>query len=145
MIVVDKISYSIDSVKPRAVWVLVLQDEIQIAFCDFPMVFLRKNLGGARQQESTISCSVNNSALIERSVGTTTGLFRCSKILNINSGVSRNRFEDQFPLVSWVQFENLEEGFVRVRRCSNERCLFLDNSVTSDPVKWISPAIFLKI
>ena len=95
VIVVDKISYSIHGVKPRTVRVLILQDEIQISFCDFPVVFDCKELGGARQQEGAISGSVNNSAFIERSVGTTAGRFRRSEILDISGGVSRNRFEDQ--------------------------------------------------
>src|SRR5438093_11943585 len=95
MIVIDKISYSIDSVKPRAVWVLILQHEIQISFCYLPVIFVAKNLGGAGEQEGTISCSVNHPTCVERSVGTTTGLFRCPEILDITGGVSRNQLEDQ--------------------------------------------------
>jgi hypothetical protein len=58
--------------------------------------------------------------------------------------VSRNRFEDQFPLIAWVQFEDLEESFVRIRRGSDERCLFLENTGTGDPIEGISPAILFK-
>ena len=75
MIVIDKISYSIDSVKPRAVWVLILQNEIQISLCYLPVIFVAKNLGGAGEQKGTISGSIHNSALIERRVGTTTRFF----------------------------------------------------------------------
>src|SRR5213595_3290975 len=102
MIVIDKIPYPVDGVKPRAVRILVLQDEIQISFCDSPVVFIRKNLGGARQQEGAISRSINNATLVERSVGTTTGLFRCPEILDINGGVSRDRRHDVLPLIQKI-------------------------------------------
>ena len=42
MIVVDKIAYSIHGVIPRAVRVLLLQDEIQISFCYLPVIIVQK-------------------------------------------------------------------------------------------------------
>src|SRR4030095_13898430 len=99
MIVVDKISYSIDSVKPRTIRILVLQDEIQISFCDFPVIVVAKNLGGAGEQKGTISGSVNNSTFTERSIGTTAGRFRCFEILDVETSMASDRFKDQLQLV----------------------------------------------
>jgi hypothetical protein len=144
MIVVDKVSYSIHCVEPRAVWVLALQHEIQISFGDFPIVFVGKKLGGARQQKGAIGGSINDPAFIERRVGTTAGTFRRSEILNISSGLSGNRFDDYFPFFLSSQFENLEESFVTVGSRRNERRLFFDCAVTGDPIKGITLAIFLE-
>ena len=142
---VDKVPYSIHRVKPRTVRVLAFQDEIQISFCDFPVVFGGQELRGARQQESAIGGSINNSAFIKRRVGRTAGLFRRLEILDVSGGVSCDRFKDQFPLFSWVQLEDLKDRFLTVGSRSDEWRLFLDCAVPSDPIKGITPAIFLKV
>ena len=59
--------------------------------------------------------------------------------------MSRNRFEDYFPLVLCSQFENLKESFVTVGSRRNEWRLFFDRAVASDPIKGITPAIFLEL
>src|SRR5437870_551100 len=109
MEMINEVTHAIDSIKPGAVRILILQNEIQVSFCNPPVVFVAKNLGRAGQQEGAISGSVNDFPLIKRSVGTTARCFRCPEILNINSGVARNRFENQSPLVSWVQVEHVKE------------------------------------
>ena len=96
---IDKIAHSIHGVKPRAVRVLILQNEIQISFCDPPVVFVAKNLGGAGQQEGAISGGVNDPAFIERSIGTTARRFRRPEILDISRGMSRDRLKNLRVLV----------------------------------------------
>ena len=56
---INEIAHPIDGIIPGAVGILILQDEIQVSFCDSPVIFIRKNLRGARQQKSAISGSVN--------------------------------------------------------------------------------------
>ena len=87
---IDEVAHAIDGIKPGAVRILILQNEIQISFCDPPVVFVAKNLGGAGQQEGAISGGVNDSSLIGRSVGTTARRFRRPEILDIGRGVARN-------------------------------------------------------
>jgi len=87
---IDEVAHAIDGIKPGAVRILILQNEIQISFCDPQIVFVAKDLGGAGQQEGAISSGINDSSLIGRSIGTTTRRFRRSEILDIGRGVARN-------------------------------------------------------
>ena len=41
---IDEIAHTIDGIKPGAVRILILQNEIQISFCDSPVIFVPKNL-----------------------------------------------------------------------------------------------------
>src|SRR4030095_16382950 len=139
---VDKVTHTIDCIKPGAIRILILQNEIQISFRDPPVVFVAKNLGSAGQKKGTITGGVNDSALVKRSVGTTARTLRRSEIFNIGCGVPRNRLQDEFPVVSWVHLEDLKECFVHVRRSCDQRRLLFDHSAAPDPVEWITPAIF---
>ena len=96
---INEIAHTIHGIKPGAVRILILQNKIQISFCDPPVVFVAKNLGGAGQQEGAISGGVDDSSLIERSVGTTARLFRRPEILDIGCGVARDRICDQLQEV----------------------------------------------
>ena len=59
--------------------------------------------------------------------------------------MSRNRFENYFPLVLSSQFEDLKERLVTVGRRRNEWRLFFDYAVAGDPIEGITPAIFLEL
>src|SRR4029077_3198004 len=145
MEMINEVTHTINSIKPGAVRVLILQNEIQISFCDPPVVFVAKKLRGAGQQEGAISGRVNDFPLIKRSVGTTARPFRRLEILDIGRRMARNRFENQFPLVSWVQLKDLKERFVHIRRRCDQRCLSPNSSPAPDPVEWITPAIFFEL
>ena len=49
VVVINKVAHAIDGIKPGAVRVLILEDEIQISFRDLPVVFVGKNLRSAGQ------------------------------------------------------------------------------------------------
>ncbi len=168
---VYKISHSIHSVKPRAVGILILQDEIQISFCDFPEVFIAKYLGGTGQQEGAISGGVNDSSFIERSIGATASRFGSAKVLDIGRGVPRYRVENLLEFIgfigSWAlscllanafgverwtlnfllfkKLVHLKKRLVHIRRRCDQRRFPLNRAPVPNPVEWITPAIFLKL
>ena len=61
MEMINEVTHTIDGIKPGAVRILILQNEIQISFCNSPVIFVGKNLGSAGQQEGAISGGVNDS------------------------------------------------------------------------------------
>ena len=143
---INKVAHTIDSIKPGAVRILILQNEIQISFCDSPVVFVGKNFRGAGQQKGAVSGGINDSSLIRRSVGTTARRFRRPEILDISCGVARNRFKNQFPLVSLgLDLAHCEGMLVHIRRRCDQRRLPLDRAPAPDPVEWITPAIFFEL
>ncbi len=88
--VINEIAHTIEGVIPRAVWILILQNEVEIPFRDPPVIFVIKNLRSAGQEKRPISGGIDNSSFIMRSVGATAGCFRYPKVFDVVRGVARN-------------------------------------------------------
>src|ERR1700730_8083112 len=97
---INKVSHSVHCVRPGTVGVLILQHEIQVPLCYWPIVIPGQDLGSARQQKRPVGGGIDDSAAVVRREGTTTGSFRCPEILDIVRGMTRNRLEDLLVLVS---------------------------------------------
>src|SRR4029453_3939914 len=116
MEMINKVAHAIDGIKPGAVWILILQNEIQVSFCDPPVVFLAKKLRGAGQQEGAVSGGVKDSSFIKRSVGTTARRFRGPEIFDIGCDVARNRLKNLRVLVTQIQRTEIRGQRTDVRR-----------------------------
>src|SRR4029079_16179403 len=102
VIVVNEIANPIYGVEPGAVGILIIQDELQVAFSCIEVPIVREYLRSAGEHERAVSPGVNDSTTIIGRVRTTAGVCRCLEILNINGGVPRDRLDDSLVLLKQV-------------------------------------------
>ena len=66
MEVVDEVAHTIDGVEPRAVRVLVFEDEVQVPLCNARVVIILEKSRRTGEQECAISGGVDDTARVER-------------------------------------------------------------------------------
>src|SRR5438552_3878245 len=97
--VINEIAHAVRCIVPRAVCLLIVQDELQVAFSCVEVAIVREYPRSAGEQERAISRGVNDSTAIIGGIGTTAGVFRCLKILDVESSMARDRLDDLFVLL----------------------------------------------
>src|SRR5438105_11163020 len=145
MVMIDKITYLINGIIPGSIGILIFQNEIQVSLGHLPIAFVRKDLGGARQQERTVRRGVYDAALTKRSVRTRTRGRRCLKIFYVLTHMPGNGRKHLPQIVSGLQLIELEEGLIYVRRRSDQRGLRSNRATSGHPVERITPAIFIEV
>ena len=107
-----------------------------------PNILLSLKLWEALVSRKSISCRVNNTPFVERSIGTNCSPFPIQEIFDIDIRVARNRRGHRSDLLprSDSGASTVQKGFISVGRRGDQRRLAVDYSLTSDPVKGITPA-----
>src|SRR5438876_174052 len=83
----------------------VLENEIQVPFCDLPVLVIEKDLGSTVEQESPVSGRIDHSPFIVRGVRATASGFGCPEILDIIGRMSRDRGDDS-PVIIELRVES---------------------------------------
>src|SRR4029453_3043762 len=93
MVMVDKVAHTVHGVKPGAVGVLILQNEVQISLRHPQVILVSKDLRGAGQQEGSVSGGIDNSSLTEWSIRATARRLRGFEFFNVVHRMTRDRLE----------------------------------------------------
>src|SRR3984957_1439971 len=141
MEVINETSFSVFCVEPRAVFVLRLENKIQISFSDFPVSGIGKNVRSAGQQKSSVGVCIHyaNGLFGIGRVGTGRSAWRSWNIFIVDHRMLCGRVHDLKPFICLIYFPRLFEGFVHIRHRGYERGSSFNCAAYCFPIERISP------
>src|ERR1700733_11954755 len=143
MEMVNKIPFAIRRVVPGTVCVLRFDNEIQMSFRDFQVLFLREIQSGPREKKCTVSTGIDDPSWLAGFgvIRATGGGRRGNEIVIVVKDMLCDRPHYVQPLLAPIDLVNLQKGLIHVWHGSYKRSSFSHRAPSGFPIERISPTI----